>query len=542
MAGRIADRERVLALLWLVGALLTALTLVLPYMPEVDVPARAAVVVLALATGLALLTVPALPEWALHALVVLGTVTVAFCTSLGVPDVEGVIFLLPIIFASASFAPRLAAAHLALAALAFAIVLVIVPPERSMAPWISFTLVIGVGAVLAVAISLLSAARAQAVAAGQRDRLIAATLQRTLLPESLPSPPGVAVAARYEPAAAEADVGGDFYDAFQLPGGGLAVAIGDVAGKGLPAAAMVGRVRAAVSAYALDEPDPAHVLLRLNRLLSSDPGSARMITLLFAVFEPESGELRYASAGHPPPLVVPVDGAPRYLEPVTGVPAGVLPWARYTGAAHRLSAGDRVLLFTDGLVERRGDGLATGLDRLAVAAGSASDEDPEALLDAALSMLARPQRDDVAVLCLGLTPLSDELRVEVPGRPDALAGLRRMLRRWLDDRCDPDVAERILLACGEVATNAIVHGGTSEQQGFVISGRARKGRIRIEVRDPGRWRSPGREGDEVGRGLAMARALVDHVDVKLDDRGTAVVLEQDARPAPAAAPPSLQRR
>lgn len=532
MSGRAFDRERVLALLWLVGALLTALTLVLPYAHDVDVPARVAVATLAVAVGAALLLAPPLPERVLHLIVAAGTITVAFCTSLALPDVEGVMFLLPIIFASASFAPRMAAAHLALAAAAYAVVLTTAADERTVAPWISFTLVIGVGAVLAVAIEMLVAAREGAVAAGRRDRRIAGTLQRTLLPEALAAPPGVSVAARYEPAAEEADVGGDLYDAFTLPGGELAVAIGDVAGKGLPAAAMVGRIRAALGAYALDDREPAGVLTRLNRLLASDPRSARMTTLLFAVLEPGSGRLRWASAGHPPPLLVPADAAPRYLEALTGTPLGVLPWARFAAGSAVLHPGDRLLLYTDGLVERRGDGLAHGLERLVAGVAHAPPDDPEGLLDAALATLARPQRDDVAVVGVGLTPLGDRVAVDVPGEPDALAGVRQLLRRWLDERCPPEAAERILYACSEVAANAVVHGGGGEEASFTIEATAEEGLIRVTVRDRGEWRAPARTPDAGARGLALARALVDRLELRTGGEGTAVVLEEDVSVGP----------
>jgi len=119
----------------------------------------------------------------------------------------------------------------------------------------------------------------------------------------------------------------------------------------------------------------------------------------------------------------------------------------------------------------------------------------------------------------------------VPGSPDALAGLRRVLRRWLDDRCDPATAERLLFACGEVATNAIVHGGHDEDAAFLLEGVAQNGDIRIAIRDSGEWRGPGRAGDEVGRGLMLARGLVDRVEIEAGEGGTTVVLEQAvARP------------
>lgn len=407
------DRQRVLALLWLVGGVLTVLTLVLPYDVALDTTPRASVALLAFVTGGALVVAPTLPEWVLHGVLAAGTALIAFCTSLAVPDVEAVIFLLPVVYAFSAFTRRRALPHLLLMAGAYAVAIALAGPQRTVAPAISFTLVVGVAATLGVGVARLVEARERERLASRRDRRIAETLQRSLLPVGLPDTAGVAVAARYLPAAQEADVGGDLYDVIDLPDGRVGVAIGDVAGKGLPAAAAVGHVRAALRAYALDDPEPATVLRRLDHLLASQP-AAPMATAFFGVLDPADGDLHYASAGHPPALVVPDHGRPHYLPPAPGVPLGVVPEAAFGGRSARLQPGDLLLLYTDGVIERRTSGVTDGLERLERVAVASRGGSPDALLDAVLATVPRAQRDDVAVLALGLSPAANRAPAPAP--------------------------------------------------------------------------------------------------------------------------------
>ncbi len=157
----------------------------------------------------------------------------------------------------------------------------------------------------------------------EREHRIAETLQRSLLPERLPQVPGLAAAARYLPAATEAEVGGDWYDVIPIPGGGVGLVMGDVAGKGLAAASMVGRLRSALRAYALEGHDPARVVEQLNRLVWTEAEESQMATLLYLIVDPANDQVRWVNAGHPPPLLV-QDGSG---EPVA------LPRGRALGAA-----------------------------------------------------------------------------------------------------------------------------------------------------------------------------------------------------------------
>jgi phosphoserine phosphatase RsbU/P len=232
----------------------------------------------------------------------------------------------------------------------------------------------------------------------EREQRLAETLQRTMLPQSLPAVPGVQLAARYVPQAAS--VGGDFYDAVALPSGALGVAIGDVTGKGLRAAAAMGRLRSALHAYALDRTRPADVLHRLGRLAEVD---GAMATALYLVLDPRSGGMELASAGHLPPLRISSGGA-EFL-PIGDALSPPLGWsvAARRQTWHQLTAGSTLVLYTDGLVERTHD-LDDGMSRLAGAAATASEGSVDELCEHLVATLAPQGRyhDDVAVLALRL--------------------------------------------------------------------------------------------------------------------------------------------
>jgi serine phosphatase RsbU (regulator of sigma subunit) len=236
----------------------------------------------------------------------------------------------------------------------------------------------------------------------EREHGIAETLQRSLLPGSLPSIPGVAVAARYLPARAEAQVGGDWYDVVPLAGGDLALTIGDVSGHGVAAAALMGRLRDALRAAALEGDGAGHATERVDRLLDSQrPGGDAIATALFAILGRDGSSLSFASAGHPPPLVVRPDGSAEFLSGGLSPPLGTGGNGRRPAAGVRLEPGSLILLYTDGLVERRAEGLDEGLDHLRRAARSAG-RDPQAFCDAIVAELLGTEgpADDVALLAV----------------------------------------------------------------------------------------------------------------------------------------------
>ncbi len=237
----------------------------------------------------------------------------------------------------------------------------------------------------------------------EREHTTAETLQRSLLPDRLPSVPGIILDARYLPVTRNMEIGGDWYDAFRLPDGRLAVAAGDVMGKGLSAAAGMGRVRNALRALALTDPRPAAVLAGLDRLFTATELDEQVTTVAYLVFDPVSGEGLAGNAGHPPPLLMSRDASPRLDLGEAGTPLGwASPRQQYV---FRLPPGNTAVLYSDGLVENRRRGLDSGLDELvAVAAQAAPEvaEDPARLLEYLVDRMLTgyEQDDDVTVLVL----------------------------------------------------------------------------------------------------------------------------------------------
>ncbi|MGY1753857.1 SpoIIE family protein phosphatase [Blastococcus sp. SYSU D01042] len=233
----------------------------------------------------------------------------------------------------------------------------------------------------------------------EEDNRLAGALQRTLLLEELPKVPGVAMAARYVPSAEDV-VGGDWYDLVLLPGGRLAVVLGDVAGHGLAAASVTAQLRHALRAHLLRAAGPAAALEMINEVTGALlPGE--MATVVVAELDPATGEVVVASAGHLPVLHA-RGGEAAYVMGGRGPALGVLDAPTYAEARLTLAGDDRLVLFSDGLVERGRGGLAAGLAQLldAVAAGPAG---PEPLLESVLAALAPPGTDDVTVLALART-------------------------------------------------------------------------------------------------------------------------------------------
>lgn len=231
----------------------------------------------------------------------------------------------------------------------------------------------------------------------QLDRATTVVLQRSLLPARHIAVPGLHIASRYVPGAREG-VGGDWYDVFTLPSGHVGVVIGDVAGHGLRAAVVMGRIRSALRAYALESDDPANVLSRLNRKIAVfEPGA--MATAVYAVIAPDLSTLRLSVAGHPPPILA-VPGAPtRVLDVPPDLPLGVRMDASRRSTDVPLTAGELILFYTDGLVERRTEALGASLHRLR---GIVSARPAEAVCAQVMAAMigSDPVPDDVAILAI----------------------------------------------------------------------------------------------------------------------------------------------
>jgi PAS domain S-box-containing protein len=360
----------------------------------------------------------------------------------------------------------------------------------------------------------------------EREHGIVETLQRALLPARLPQLPGVHVAARYLPGGmgADVDVGGDWYDVFPLDNGRIGVAIGDVAGHGLRAAALMGQLRNSLRAYAIEGHPPATVVDRLNRLVR-DLEQGWMATLLYMVLSPDESEIRFANAGHMPALALEMGDA-RFIDLARGPPLGVGSDDEYVEVVEPVQPGTTLIVYTDGLVEQPGVAPDVTLARLAKNALSNGAADPDALCDHLVkSQLGEGQpRDDVAFVAIHTVPLSGErLALRLPAEPKALSSVRRALTRWLEGAgATTEEASAIQLACHEACTNAIEHGYRFGEAVFEVVGELRDGELTLTVTDSGGWRGAG-DADR-GRGFALMEGLMDGVEVTPGRDGTTVVM------------------
>jgi serine phosphatase RsbU (regulator of sigma subunit) len=219
-------------------------------------------------------------------------------------------------------------------------------------------------------------------------------MHRSMLPSSLPAPQGWTLEARYEPADG-GRVGGDWYDALMLPSGALVAVVGDVAGHGNQAATAMGQLRNALRAVLVRDEDPARAVAEMDRIIRWILPD-QYATVLVALVDLAAGTVRYATAGHPPPLVLAADNTSSWPSPLGSAPLGVLTGSVRSGHLD-IPAGGGIALFTDGLVERRGESLVHGVGRLqrALAEGRGVDgamalsHEPGSVDDATLLLLCR---------------------------------------------------------------------------------------------------------------------------------------------------------
>jgi GAF domain-containing protein/anti-sigma regulatory factor (Ser/Thr protein kinase) len=362
------------------------------------------------------------------------------------------------------------------------------------------------------------------------QRRLAEALQRRLLPEKLEGITGIELASRYQPASGES-LGGDWYDAFMLPGGRIVAAVGDVVGHGLAAAAVMAQLRTALRAYAADGNAPGATVERVNRMMWQ-LGPTAMTTLAFAVIHPGDETLDLVNAGHPPPLVIGPDGEADYLPLQGGLALGASPLARYRCDRHAFPTGSTVLLYTDGLVERRGRSIDAGLEELrAIATGGG---DLETLCNTVMArMVPNEAPDDIAIALARIPAITDHLKARWPAEKEALVGVRQVLRRWLHMHgATEDETFDITVATQEACANAVEHAYGPGRRTFEIEATYDRGCVRLVIRDDGRWRPP--RGEHRGRGVPMMEALMERVDIEHTDAGTTVVLERTIGRAAAA--------
>ncbi len=370
------------------------------------------------------------------------------------------------------------------------------------------------------------------IRAAQREHRIATDFQEHLLDLDRRTT-AVALAALYQPAAEAMRVGGDWYLSVPLPEPGrIALSVGDVVGHGLSAATVMGRLRAVLTASALTDPDPMSTLAGVERYASTVTG-ARFSTLAYALLDTSTGTLDYTCAGHPYPLVVGPDGAAGYLTRGRQSPLASY-GVRASGAdGHAdLPPGSLLILYTDGLIERRGESLDRGLERLAEAARECRRL-PVAQVCHRLRQRLAPSggyQDDLAILAVrpaGVTP--DSFVTALAARPPAMAAARHALDDWLATLDLPvQLRHDVILSVGEALTNAIQHGSSHDPDTTVsIEAFADDSALTVAVSDTGRWSSDSaasRREARGGRGLTIMHRLAARVETLRTTQGSQVTL------------------
>jgi anti-sigma regulatory factor (Ser/Thr protein kinase) len=373
----------------------------------------------------------------------------------------------------------------------------------------------------------------------REQRENALTLQRSLLPSRLPDLPGLRVAHRYLPGTAGSEVGGDWYDVIALAGGRVGLVIGDVMGRGVAAAAVMGQLRATVRACALVEDDPSAVLALVEASMSS-LGQSSLTTCLYAVFDPGTRRLRLASAGHLPPLLVHHDGGGEYVELDPAPPLGVGS-GRPGQVEVEVPDGAVLVLFTDGLVEGRHQPVEAGMHVLRGALSHDEAPDPadvEAVCDALLRATGRDGRtdDDSALLAVWTGAAAgtrdEDVHLHLAGHLSEVSRARQ-LAVTVAHAFEVDADDAALLVT-EVATNALRHGGPGVD---LWMRPAEQGGLRVELIDGladsvPRVQTPDADA-EGGRGLLLVSALARDWGSERLSAGKRVWFELAPRGAPA---------
>ncbi|MET7983151.1 MULTISPECIES: SpoIIE family protein phosphatase [unclassified Streptomyces] len=368
-----------------------------------------------------------------------------------------------------------------------------------------------------------------------REHTTAVTLQRSLLPGTLPELSALDVGHRYLPA--QAGVGGDWYDVIPLPGARVALVVGDVVGHGLHAAATMGRLRTAVHNFAALDLPPDELLAHLDDLIAridqdaaakGDTEAITGATCLYAVYDPVSGRCVLARAGHPGPALVSPGGFVTFPDIPVAPPLGVGGGLPVETAELRLAADSRLVLYTDGLVEARGRDIDVGLgmlkEALADTDGATPDDTCRAVIDA---MLRTRATDDVALL-VARTRLLDPEQVaewEVPDDPAAVPRIRAEATRRLESWGLGESAFTTELIISELVTNAIRYGGSPISLRLVHD----RDSLICEVAD-GTSTSPHLRRatltDEGGRGLFLVAQMSRRWGTRYTDRGKIIWAEQ----------------
>jgi PAS domain S-box-containing protein len=346
------------------------------------------------------------------------------------------------------------------------------------------------------------------------------TLQRSLLPAST-LPAGCAV--RYEPAVSPLEIGGDFYDVLPVGDNHIGIIVGDCVGRGLSAAAVMGQLRASTRALLLTGAEPAKVLEHLDSVAEFIP-DAFCATVFVAIADLDSQTLHYSSAGHVPPVFATGSTRPELLTDGHSLPLAVHRKEPRPQATRALSADATLLLYTDGLVERRDRSIDEQIDRVAQVVHETADLPVEAVADEILTRLAPAAGydDDVAIVVYRCPPRP--LLIDADAAPRRLSDVRHRVADWLDANGIGDpLADDIILVVNEACSNCVEHAYRGRDPGRMrVEAEVVDDRVRFCVVDSGSWKVPPDDPGTRGRGLLLISKISDDVAVRGTDDGTSV--------------------
>lgn len=346
------------------------------------------------------------------------------------------------------------------------------------------------------------------------------TLQRVMLPTMDP-PTGFAV--RYEPAVLPLEIGGDWYEVLPVGEKRIGIIVGDCVGRGLSAAAVMGQLRSSARALLLTNTEPATVLEQLDSAAEFIP-DAFCTTVFVGILDTESGELRYSSAGHLPALLVAPQSEPMLLSDAQSVPIAVHSNSSRRQASAVLTPGSTLMLYTDGLVERRDASIDDGIARVADVVVDGMNLTVDAVADAALAVMAPADGydDDVAIVVYR-HPYSS-LTIESEAAADELADIRHRLMAWMRDSAVPqDLVADVVLAVNEACANSIEHGYRGQQPGKVrVDAGSDGAELQIRITDSGSWKPAASDPGNRGRGLLLIRSVSDWLELDCTPSGTTV--------------------
>ncbi|MEU0494664.1 SpoIIE family protein phosphatase [Mycobacterium sp. NPDC006124] len=353
-------------------------------------------------------------------------------------------------------------------------------------------------------------------------REASSTLQRTMMPTTKP-PVGFAV--RYEPAASPLEIGGDWYDVLAVGDHQVGIVVGDCVGSGLSAAAVMGQLRSSARVLLVNGVSPGRLLDELDSAAALIAG-AYCTTVFVGIVDADTGQMSYSSAGHIPALLAAPGEAARSLTGATSVPLAVQKSGPRPEASVFLPPGSTLMLYTDGLVERRDELVDDGIERAGHVLAETVESSADVVADAVLERLAPKDGfdDDVAIVVYRRPPAP--LMIDVLATPDQLSDIRRQITAWLQATGIPDdLGGDIVLVVNEACTNSIEHAYRGAAPGRVVVCAEAKGRgISIRVDDFGSWKLPDANPRTRGRGVPLMRAVSGDVSLDGTATGTTVTM------------------